>query len=129
MLKSVAVLLAIAILAYAVVTFVNSSASAGDPVTSSANLDLKIKAQAGIAVAVAGANNRMRQVMAAGDDPAMRKPVLEDLARLHQDVDDAREQLTRLGDPPAAIEHWLGIIRWPEFLALEQEFSKASNGQ
>ena len=127
MLKLVAALLTLGILGYAVVTFVSSAASTSDPVTSSANLNLKVKAQAGMAVAVAGASNRIRQVMAAGNDPTQRKQVIEDLAKLHEDVDHAQEQLSKLGDSPAAIEHWLGIIRWTEFLALEQEFTKASN--
>jgi len=127
MLKLVAALLGIGILGYAVVTFVSNAGSVSDPVTASANLSLKVKAQAGMAVAVAGASNRIRQVMAAGNEPAMRKPLLDDLATLHQDVDNAREQLTKLGDSPAAIDHWLGIIRWNEFLALEQEFTKAAN--
>jgi hypothetical protein len=129
MLKFVAILLALGVLGYAAVTFFSSAGSLGDPVTSSANLDLKVRAQAGIAVAVAGASNRMRQVMAAGDDPVAHKQMLDDLASLHQDVDKAREQLTKLGDSPAAIDHWLGIIRWNEFLALEQEFTKADKNK
>jgi hypothetical protein len=129
MLKLVAVLLAIGILGYAVVTFFSSAGSMADPVTSSANLDLKVRAQAGIAVAVAGTSNRMRQVMAAGDDPVAHKQVLDDIATLHQDMDKAQEQLTKLGDPPAAIDHWLSIIRWNEFLALEKEFTKADQNK
>lgn len=129
MLKLIAVLLAIGILGYAAVSYISNAGSLGDPVTSSANLDLKVRAQAGIAVAVAGASNRIRQVMAAGDDPAAHKQVLDELTTLHQDVDTAREQLIKLGDSPAAIDHWLGIVRWNEFLALEQEFSKADKSQ
>lgn len=130
MLKLVAVLIGIILLGYALMTVMSGSgAFLGDPVTSSANLDLKVKAQAGMAVEVAGASNRIRQVMAAGNDPAQRQPLLDDLARLHRSIDEARIRLTDLGDPQAAIDHWLGIIRWNEFLALEQEFLTASKHQ
>ena len=129
MLKLIAALLAIGIIGYAVVAFFSNAETLSDPVTSSISLDLKIKAQAGISLAVAGTSNRMRQAMAAGDDPTTHKQILDDLATLHQDVDKAREQLAKLGDSPAAVDHWLGIIRWNEFLALEQEFTKADKNK
>lgn len=127
MLKLLAVLLAAGILAWAgAVWWSLARSSPGDPVTSSANLDLKVRAQAGLAVEVTGMSNRMRQVMAAGNEPAQRQPLLDDLARLHQRIDQTCKYLADLGDPPEAIDHWLRIIRWPEFLALEGEFAKAS---
>ncbi len=126
MLKLLAALLGVGILIYAVVTFLaRTDGVPGDPLTASVSLDLKLKTQSAVAVSVAGTSNRIRQVMAAGNDPAQTKPLLEDLTRLHQEVDDACEQLTKLGDSPEAIDHWLGKIHWTEFLALEQEFTKA----
>jgi hypothetical protein len=125
MLKFLAVLLAAGILAWAsAVWWSVAGSSPGDPVTSSANLDLKVRAQAGLAVEVTGMANRIRQVMAAGNEPTQRQPLHDELAQLHQRIDHTCRQLTDLGDPPAAIDHWLRIIGWPEFLALEREFAK-----
>ena len=125
MLKVIAVLLALGILLYGVMTFLSGPAALGDPVTASASQNLKTKAQAEISLTVTGMSNRIRQVMAAGNDPAQRQPVLDDLAALHHDVDAATERLSTLGESPEAIEHWLGLIRWPEFLALEKQFTAA----
>lgn len=130
MLKLVAVVVGVIILGYALMTAMSGSgAFQGDPVTTSANLHLKAKAQTGMAVEVAGASNRIRQVMAAGNDPAQRQPLLDDLAILHRSIDETCTRLADLGDPQAAIDHWLHLIRWHEFLALEQEFLTASTHQ
>ena len=127
MLKFLAVLLAAGILAWAAAVWWSvAGSSPNDPVTSSANLDLKVRAQAGLAVEVTGMSNRIRQVMAAGTEPAQRQPLLDELTQLHRRVDHTCKQLADLGDPPEAIDHWLRIIRWPEFLALEGEFAKGS---
>lgn len=127
MLKLIAILLGLVVLGYALLSLVNGSgAPPADPLTASANLDLKVKAQAGITVTVASLNNRMKQVMAAGNDPTMRKALDEDLAKLHQEVDAARTQLTTLGDSPATVEQWLTRIGWPEFQTLEADYHKAA---
>ncbi|HEX3133669.1 MAG TPA: hypothetical protein VHX44_08810 [Planctomycetota bacterium] len=126
MLKIIVALLGIVILGYALFSWASGSgAPPADPVTDSATLDLKVKAQAGITVTVASLSNRMKQVMAAGNDAALRKSVDEDLAKLHLDVEAARTQLTTLGDSPAAVEHWLSHIGWAEFQSLEAEYRKA----
>jgi O-methyltransferase involved in polyketide biosynthesis len=126
MLKIIVALLGIIILGYALVSWASGSgAPPADPVTESATLDLKVKAQAGITVTVASLSNRMKQVMAAGNEPALRKAVDEDLAKLHLDVDAARTQLTTLGDSPAAVEQWLSHIGWADFQTLEAEYRKA----
>lgn len=126
MLKLLAVLLAAGILAWtAAVWWSVAGSSPGDPVTSSANLDLKVRAQAGLAVAVTGTSNRIRQVMAVGNQPAQRQPLRDELAELHRRIDHTCRHLADLGDPPASIDHWLRLIRWPELLALEAQFEKA----
>lgn len=130
MLKLVVVLIGVIILGYALMTATSGPGLfQGDPVTSSVGLDLKVKAQAGMAVDVAGASNRIRQVMAAGNEPVQRLQLLDDLATLHRRIDEARTRLTELGDSQAAIDHWLGIIRWNEFLALERAFLAANKNQ
>jgi O-methyltransferase involved in polyketide biosynthesis len=126
MLKIIVALVGIVILGYALLSWANGSGTLpADPITESAMLDLKVKAQAGITVTVASLTNRMKQVMAAGNESALRKSVDEDLAKLHLDVDAARTQLTTLGDAPAAVEQWLGRIGWVEFQTLEAEYRKA----
>lgn len=126
MLKVIVALVGIVILGYALVSWASGSgATLADPVTESATLDLKVRAQAGITVTVASLSNRMKQVTAAGNDPAMRTSVDEDLAKLHLNVDAARTQLTTLGDSPAAVEQWLNRIGWSEFQTLEAEYRKA----
>jgi len=128
MVKLLAVLLGIVILGYAVVSLGNSSGTPpADPVTSSAMLDLQVKTEAGITVKVASLNNRMKQVMAAGNDPAMRKALDEELAKLHQEVDAARTQLTTLGDSLIEVEQWLTRIGWSEFQTLEADYHKAAD--
>ena len=128
MLKVIVALVGIVILGYALVSWAGgSSALPADPVTESVTLDLKVRAQAGITVSVASLTNRMKQVMAAGNEPAPRKSIDEDLGKLHLDVDAARTQLTTLGDSPAAVEQWLNRIGWADFQTLEAEYRKAGN--
>lgn len=126
MLKLLALIVGLVVLALAVRTCSNAGADLpADPITSSANLDLRLKAQSRIQVEVASLSNRMKQVMAAGNEPAQRQALDPELAKLHVDVDDARTQLTTLGEAPAAVDHWLTRIGWPEFERLEAEYRKA----
>lgn len=126
MLKFLAALVGIVVLVLAIRLFTGGNADApADPITSSANLDLRIRAQAGVQVTVGSLSNRMKQVMAAGNEPAQRKALDGDLAELHAKVDETREQLTKLGDSPEAVDQWLARIGWAEFERLEVEYRKA----
>jgi hypothetical protein len=125
MVKVIAALVGLVVLVLVVRSFSGGGDLPADPVTASANLDLRVRAQAGIQVTVASLTNQMRQVMAAGNEPAQRTALDGQLAKLHLDVDAARSQLTTLGDPPAAVEQWLQRIGWPEFQRIEDEYQKA----
>ena len=126
MLKLIAILAGICILAYAVMSWSGGSTLPADPVTASASLDLKVRAQASVTVSVASLSNRIKQTMAAGSsDPAIQRALRDDLAHLHDEVEHARTQLITLGDSPASVDQWLERIHWAELVALETEYTKS----
>jgi hypothetical protein len=126
MLKLIAAVIGILVLVFVIRSFTAGDVSVpADPVTSSANLDLRVHAQAGVQVTIASLSNQMKQVMAAGNDPAQRRALDADLTALHAKVEESRSKLTTLGDSPAAVEQWLTHIGWPEFQRLEDEYRKA----
>ncbi len=129
MLKLIIALVGLGILGMVAYSWVDSAGGLpADPLTSSASLDLKVKAQAEVSITVTSLSNRIKQTMAAGNDPAQRTALTKDIAVLHATVDKAREQLVTLGDQPAAVEQWLDRVGWPAFQQLEAEFRKA-NGE
>ncbi len=129
MLKLIIALVGLGILGMVAYSWVDSAGGLpADPLTSSASLDLKVKAQAEVSITVTSLSNRIKQTMAAGNDPAQRTALTKDIAALHATVEKAREQLVTLGDQPAAVEQWLDRVCWPAFQQLEAEFRKA-NGE
>lgn len=126
MLKFLAAIVGLLVLVLLVRTFIDGGAEMpADPITSSANLDLRMHAQSQIQVTIASLTNRMKQVMAAGNEPAQRTALDADLAEFHTKLEQARTQLIDLGDPPAAVDHWLSRINLPEFQRVEAEYRKA----
>ena len=77
-------------------------------------LDLKVRSQAEVGVTVAGMKNRLKQAMASPPDAATQGILRDDLASLHQMVDDARTKLTTLGDTSArgfsVMLNWIGEL-------------------
>jgi hypothetical protein len=129
MLKLVVIILGLGLLGMLVSSWLGSAGGLpADPLTSSASLNLKVKAEAEVSVSLTSLSNRIKQSMAAGNDPAQRSALTKDIAALHIAVADAREQLITLGDAPAAVDQWLERIGWPAFQQLEAEFRKA-NGE
>jgi O-methyltransferase involved in polyketide biosynthesis len=129
MLKLIAAIVGLGILGMLVFSWMDSAGGLpADPVTSSVSLDLKVKAQADVSITVTSLSNRIKQTMAAGNDPAQRSALTKDIAALHAKVDAAREQLIALGDQPAAVDQWLDRVGWPAFQQLEAEYRKA-NGE
>jgi hypothetical protein len=97
-----------------------------DPVTGMIGNDLKFKSQAEVTVRLTTLGNTMRQQMAGGAiDPVVAKPTLDDIDRLHAEIEDSRRQLATLGDTPAQIDAWLQGIGWDEFQRVEAQFRKA----
>jgi hypothetical protein len=126
MLKSLILIVGLLVLMLGARSFIGGNAEPpAGPVTASASLDLRVKAQAGIQMTVASLSNRMKQVMAAGNEPAQRAALDDDLSRLHIAVDAARSDLVRLGDSSAAIDQWLGRIGWEEFRQFEARYHQA----
>lgn len=129
MLKLIVAILGLGILGMVVFSWMDSAGGLpAYPVTSAASLDLKVKAQAEVSITVTSLSNRIKQTMAAGNDPAQRSALTKDITALHAKVDAAREQLIALGDQPAAVDQWLDRVGWPAFQQLEAEFRKA-NGE
>lgn len=129
MLKLIVAILGLGILGMVVFSWMDSAGGLpADPVTSAASLDLKVKAQAEVSITVTSLSNRIKQTIAAGNDPAQRSALSKDITALHAKVDAARQQLVALGDQPAAVDQWLDRVGWPAFQQLEAEFRKA-NGE
>lgn len=127
MLKLLVALLGIALLGMLVFSWLDHAGGLpADPLTSSASLDLKVKAQAEVSIALTSLTNRIKQTMAAGNDPAQRTALNKDITALHAAVDHTREQLITLGDAPDAVDHWMERIGWPAFQQLEAEYRKAA---
>lgn len=100
-------------------------AASADPVTGMIGNDLKFKAQAELTVRMSYLRGAMKQMMAAGAiDPVVGKPVLDDLDRLHVEVEDAKRQLLLLGDKADRIANWLRTLNWEEFQDTEAQFRK-----
>lgn len=125
MLKVIIIAVGIGLVAYVAITWTTVASLPADQLT----LDLKVKSQAEISIAVTGMSNRLKQTMATGTPDAGTRAVLrDDLAHLHQDVEEARTKLTTLGDTPAQVDHWLDSIHWADLVALEADFNKANPG-
>lgn len=122
MLKVIALAVGIGLLAYVAITWTTVASLPADQLS----VGLKAQEQAEIAVAVAGMSNRLKQTMAAGTVEGRTQALLrDDLARLHQGVDEARSKLVTLGDSPASVDQWLERIHWSELVALEAEYTKS----
>jgi hypothetical protein len=123
--KNLLIVLAVAVVAvWAYRSFAASTpAVPADPVTGMIGNDLKFKAQAGVTVRMSMLHGAMTRMMVSGAiDPVVGKPVLDDLDRLHAEVEDAKRQLLLLGDTAEQIATWLRTLNWDDFQATEARF-------
>jgi hypothetical protein len=122
-----AALVCLAVWAYG--RFAAAAPTASDPVTGMIGEDLKGKVQAEITVRMSVLRGSMQQLMAAGAiDQVVGKPVLDELDRLHREVDDAQRQLVQLGDSPERVAGWLRNLGWKDFQDLEARFRAMVGG-
>lgn len=84
---------------------------------------ISFKEEAGLTLQVTGLTNRMRQLQAQGAvDPVIAKPVLDDLDRLHADVDESRKRMSASSAGAGVVDAWLRKVDWDGFLKQEEAF-------
>lgn len=84
---------------------------------------ISFKEEAGLTLQVTNLANRMRQAQAQGAiDAVMAKPVLDDLDRLHADVNEARQRMSASSSGASVVDQWLRKVNWDGFLKQEETF-------
>jgi hypothetical protein len=128
--KTLLIIAALACLAvWAYGRFAAEAPKLSDPVTGMVSEDLKGKVQAEITVRMTMLRGSMQQLMAAGAiDAVVGKPVLDELDRLHGEVDDSQRQLVKLGDSPERVAGWLRNLGWKDFQDIEARFRAMVGG-
>jgi hypothetical protein len=103
-----------------------------DVASSGLSTALKIKTESGITLKIASQRQRMQLALAMASEKAPENEQIADIHRenatLHQSVNDAQQQLQLLGESPLAIEQWLTLVNWPQFLSEEKVFSAQRAG-
>lgn len=84
---------------------------------------ITFKEQAALTLQVTSLGNSMRTLIAQGAvDAVIAKPVLDDLDRLHADVDEARKRMSASSSGAGIVDVWLRQVNWDGFLKQEEQF-------
>lgn len=84
---------------------------------------ITFKEQAALTLQVTSLGNSMRTLLAQGAvDAVIAKPVLDDLDRLHAEVDEARKRMSASSSGAGIVDVWLRQVNWDAFLKQEASF-------